>query len=234
MSVAFIAGGSGGLGREVVLALLKEGMQVMTTYNNSNPDVSFSGYDWGLNIQKMDLTNVEEIEQAFKTLHRLYGRLDVLINCAALNMDGLLVKYKEDDWDTCISVNLTANFHLVKHAVPLLERSGGGHVVLVSSISGLKGKAGQPAYSASKGALIGFTLSLAKELACHNIRVNAILPGYMATQMGFRNQSAILAARKASLLHTLSTVSEAAEFIRFLISTKNLTGQVFTLDNRIF
>jgi NAD(P)-dependent dehydrogenase (short-subunit alcohol dehydrogenase family) len=112
-------------------------------------------------------------------------------------------------------------------------KTGGGHFVNISSYSGIKGKPGQAAYSASKAALLGLTLTAAMELSEHNIRVNAILPGYMMTGMGLKEHKAIETARRESILQKLSDPADAAECIVWLLNTENITGQVFTLDSRV-
>jgi NAD(P)-dependent dehydrogenase (short-subunit alcohol dehydrogenase family) len=105
--------------------------------------------------------------------------------------------------------------------------------VNIGSHSGLRGKPGQAAYSASKAALLGLTLSAAKELGDSGIRVNAVMPGYLMTEMGLKADKAIESARKNSILKTVSNARETADFIMFLVSTRNITGQVFSLDSRI-
>jgi NAD(P)-dependent dehydrogenase (short-subunit alcohol dehydrogenase family) len=111
--------------------------------------------------------------------------------------------------------------------------SGGGHIINVSSRSGLKGKVGQAAYSASKAGMLGLTLSQARELGRRNIRVNALLPGYMPTEMGQESERALELAREESELNVIADIQEAATFLLWLVSTKNITGQVFSLDSRI-
>jgi NAD(P)-dependent dehydrogenase (short-subunit alcohol dehydrogenase family) len=111
--------------------------------------------------------------------------------------------------------------------------SGGGHIINISSYSGLKGKAGQAAYSASKAALFGLTMSAAKELSEYNIRVNAILPGYMMTEMGTGARKASEKAKNDSILKILSQPAEVADFILHLVKTENISGQIFNLDSRI-
>jgi NAD(P)-dependent dehydrogenase (short-subunit alcohol dehydrogenase family) len=111
--------------------------------------------------------------------------------------------------------------------------SGGGHIIHISSYSGLRGKAGQAAYSASKASVIGLTVTLAKELAEYNIKVNTLLPGYMPTQMGSKATEAMKKASEESILGTLSNPEEVSGFIAFLVNTCTVTGQVFSLDSRI-
>jgi 3-oxoacyl-[acyl-carrier protein] reductase len=111
--------------------------------------------------------------------------------------------------------------------------SGGGHIINISSYSGLKGQAGQAAYSASKAALLGLTSSAAQELSEYNIRVNAVLPGYMLTEMGTGAKKASEKARNGNILKRLSQPREVAAFILRLVKTENISGQIFNLDSRI-
>lgn len=162
-----------------------------------------------------------------------FGRLDVLVSNAGITHDSLLLKLKEEDWQRVMDINLKGCFNATRASAPLMEEGGGGHVVIVSSRSGLFGWAGQAAYSASKAALFGFTRSSAWELAGLGIRVNVLLPGYMPTDMGSGAGDAMDRARKDSLLGMLSTPGEAASFVLWLVGTRSVTGQLFILDSRL-
>lgn len=164
-------------------------------------------------------------------VRRQWGGVDVLVNNAGITRDALLIKQKETDWDDIMKTNLGGAFHMIRAFVPLMHR--GGHVVNISSYSGLKGKEGQGAYSASKAALLGLTKAAAHELAALDIRVNAVLPGYLPTSMGEKAAAAMERAKEASLLNTLSNPEEVARFIVYLSGTTHITGQVFSLDSRI-
>ena len=167
----------------------------------------------------------EEIKQR-------WGRLDLLVNNAGIARDALLLKATEEEWDEVMRINLRGCFNMVKVFAPVLKKTGGGHIVNMSSRSGLMGKAGQAAYSASKAALIGFTRSLAAELGRYNIKANAVLPGYMPTDMGKKAAGAIKRAREKSMLGKLSDPAEVASFVVWLAETEGITGQVFSLDSR--
>ena len=166
-------------------------------------------------------------------IEKRFGRLDAVINNAGITKDNLLLRQSEGDWDRLINTNLKGCFNVIRAMAPLMERSGGGHMLNISSYSGVKGKAGQAAYSASKAALIGLSHTVAKELAGHGIRVNVLLPGYMMTEMGAGAQKAMEKAREESISNNLSDPLEVAAFVAYLLGTKNITGQVFSLDSRI-
>jgi 3-oxoacyl-[acyl-carrier protein] reductase len=162
-----------------------------------------------------------------------WGRLDVLVNNAGITRDGLLVMFREDDWDRVQGVNLTGPFLTTRACVPLMEKAGGGHIVNIASRSGTKGKAGQSAYSASKAGLVGLTFTAARELGPGNIRVNAVLPGYLPTDMGASSENAMAMAREHSALGRLADPAETASFIAWLVGTAGITGRVFDLDSRL-
>lgn len=182
---------------------------------------------------KADVGNLHEVEQMARKVYEKWGRIDLLINNAGIAKDGLVMRYEESDWDEVMRVNLKGCFNAVKSFVPFMIASGGGHIIQLSSYSGLRGKAGQAAYSASKASVIGLTVSLAKELAEYNIKVNALLPGYMPTHMGSKAKEAMKKAAAESILGTLSNPEAVAGFIAFLATTCTVTGQIFSLDSRI-
>ena len=181
-------------------------------------------------ILQKDMQQVREMAGKIK---KAFGRLDVIINNAGITKDNLLLKQTEPEWDSILRTNLKGCFNVIRTMSPLMIQSGGGHIINIASYSGVKGKAGQAAYSASKAALLGLTLSAARELSEYNIKVNALLPGYLMTEMGMKAQKAAEKAKEESILNTLSQPQEVADFILFLVKTKSITGQVFSLDSRI-
>ncbi|KJU87596.1 3-oxoacyl-(acyl-carrier-protein) reductase [Candidatus Magnetobacterium bavaricum] len=236
MSIALVTGASGGLGQEVVRHLLIEGYDVIAHYNGADEDAlmrRFTGHQGRVFCVRADLRNKDDITKMVRDIAKWYDGVNALINAAGITRDSLLVKCPTQDWDDVIGVNLSGTYHVIKALLPLLINSGAAAVINVSSIAGVKGVVGQCAYSASKAALLGLTYALARELADVNIRVNAILPGYMETEMGLSNPRAMQLATEQSLLHCLSSVQEAASFICRLLRSQRVTGQVFTLDSRI-
>lgn len=236
MPVAVVTGASGGLGREITLKFLEQGYTTIALFHRADEgEVGeyFGAFRDRLTVLRMDVRDSEEVARVFALISELFGRLDCLVHSAGITRDGLLVKCREEDWDEVMAVNLTGSFHVIQNAIPLLMRSGGGHILIVSSRSGLKGKAGQAAYSASKAALIGLTATLARELAPHQIRVNVLMPGYMDTPMGRANRSALQKAKEESCLHCLSKPEEAADMVAAMVRSTGITGQVFTLDSRV-
>ncbi len=235
MSVAIVTGASRGLGREVALALGRSGYNVAVNYRHSSEEageVVLSTGPRSIGV-RADAGSFRDVEEMARKVYEKWGRIDVLINNAAITRDGLMIKCGEDDWDEVFRVNLKGCFNTVKAVAPFMIQARSGHIINISSRSGLRGKTGQAAYSASKASVIGFTYSLAKELGEYNIKVNCVLPGYMPTGMGTRAQGAMKQAREESILGCLSDPGEVAGFIAYLVTTETVTGQVFCLDSRV-
>lgn len=232
MKNILITGGSRGLGREIALLLSSLGYGVIINYLSSEKDAlkikKNKNIIMALRADVGILKDVESMADAIREIP-LYA----VINNAGITKDNLLIKCHESDWDMIIRTNLKGCFNTARVFSPMISASGGGHIINISSRSALRGKAGQSAYSASKAALIGLTLSLAKELSAENIRVNAIMPGYMPTEMGLGAERAVEEAKRESLLGVLSSPKEVSGFISWLLTTKNITGQCFVLDSRV-
>ena len=232
--VAVVTGASRGLGRQIAVSLGKAGYSVAVNYNESSNDAEEAARLAGKESAaiRADVGSVRDVEALEAEVRRRWGRVDAVVNNAGVAKDGLLARYAEADWDEVIRVNLTGCVNTVRAFVPLLIQSGGGHIVNISSRSS-RGKIGQIAYSASKASVLGLTLTMARELAEYNIRVNAVLPGYMATRMGAKAEEAMTRAREESVIGSLSVPEEIAGFIEYLLSTRCITGQTFCLDSRI-
>ncbi|MFA4830536.1 MAG: SDR family NAD(P)-dependent oxidoreductase [Thermodesulfovibrionales bacterium] len=237
-----MTGASRGLGREIALALGRSGYNVAVNYLASENDAKKVAHEIGENafLVKADVGDAKQVEKMADAVYRKWGRVDVLINNAGITKDSLMIKLKEAEWDEILRVNLKGCFNTIKTFSHVMINSGrdrlatgGGHIINISSYSGLKGKEGQAAYSASKSALLGLTYTAARELAGYNIRVNALLPGYMQTHMGMAAEKAMSKARADSISGSLSNPKEVAGFVSYLIKTDNITGQVFSLDSRI-
>lgn len=235
MLVAVVTGASKGLGRQIAMVLSRQGYNVAVNYHRSKAEADdlVSSIGETAIAVKADVGDIGQVADMADMVYGKWGRIDALINNAGITKDVLLIKYNESDWDKVLNVNLKGCFNTVRLFTPLMIKTGGGHIINVSSYSGLRGKAGQPAYSAAKAAIIGLTYAMAKELAGHNIRVNAVVPGYMPTEMGEKANAAIKKAAADSILKKLSSPQEAAAFIAYLLTTSDITGQVFCLDSRI-
>lgn len=235
MPVALVTGASRGLGKEIAFALMKNGYTVFVNHLSAGKEASGLIRSIGRNAHtiRADVGDAAQVRGMADIIEKESGRLDVVINNAGITKDSLLLRQSEKEWDSIIRTNLKGCFNIIKTMAPLMVKSGGGHIVNISSRSGVSGKAGQAAYSASKAALLGLTYTSAAELAVHNIRVNAVLPGFMITDMGIEAGMAMDEARGKSMLHRLSDPTEVAAMVLSVVRTENITGQVFSLDSRI-
>ncbi|HMK42885.1 MAG TPA: SDR family NAD(P)-dependent oxidoreductase [Dissulfurispiraceae bacterium] len=232
--VILITGATGGLGGALAKTFAGLGWHMALLYHSAEERMQALcaeiGGDRTLALQ-VDVRNARALEKAEKAVMAWRVRLDAIICNAGIAHDAPLSKQRERDWDDMQSVNLSGAFRTIRAFAPYLSR--GGHIIVISSFSGLKGKAGQAAYSATKAGLLGLTKTAAAELGQSGICVNAVLPGYLPVGMGPRSQAAMERARYESLLGCLSDAEEAAGFIAHLISMKRVTGQTFCLDSRI-
>lgn len=233
--VALVTGASRGLGRRIALSLAAAGYAVAVNCRVSHGEAEDVAQEAGGGsiAAVADVGDMGQVEGLANLVRTVFGRLDAVVNNAGIVCDNLLLRQSEKEWDAVIRTNLKGCFNVTRVFAPLLAESGGGHILNISSYSGLKGKSGQAAYSASKAALLGFTKSAARELSAYRIRVNALLPGYLETAMGEAAAAAMDQARRESVLGMLASADEAAELAVCLLRTDRITGQVFSLDSRI-
>ena len=173
------------------------------------------------------------VDRMFKDIKKTWGRLDVLVNNAGINRDILLVRMKEDQWDAVLSTDLKSVFFTTKAAASLMMRQRSGSIINIASVVGITGNAGQANYAAAKAGVIGFTKSAAKELAARGIRVNAIAPGFIETDM----TDAIPEKIREGMLETIplrrgGKAEDVANAVAFLASDDAgyITGQVLKVD----
>lgn len=232
--VALVTGGSRGIGKACALELAKAGFDVAVIYagnevaaNNTVAELKDLGSD--AQAFKVDISNENNVNEGIASVIEKYGRIDVLINNAGITRDGLFVRMNSDDWNAVINTNLSGAYYVSKPVVKLMMKQRSGSIVNISSIVGVMGNAGQANYSAAKAGLIGFTKSLAKELGARNIRVNAIAPGFIQTDM-----TKDLDTEKMSEHIPLKRLGEAQDIAvtaKFLaVDGKYITGQVVGVD----
>ena len=180
-----------------------------------------------------DVTNSDEIASIFKEIHKKFGKIDILINNAGITKDGLLMKMKESDWDAVMNVNLKGTFICTQKVCRYMMKSRSGVILNIASVVGLMGNAGQANYAASKGGIIAFTKSSAKEFASRNIRVNSIAPGFIQTEMTDKLPQEIIDTYSAAIpLSRLGTAKDVANLCVFLASEEAgyITGQTIQVD----
>ncbi|MBL7050449.1 MAG: SDR family NAD(P)-dependent oxidoreductase, partial [Nitrospira sp.] len=185
-------------------------------------------------IVRADVRKPEEVEACVEKVIEKWGRIDLLVNNAGITKESLLLKTSEEDFDEVIDTDLKGPFNFIRASARYMVKQKSGHIINISSYAGLKGKEGLSAYSAAKAGLIGMTMSSAKELSRYNIMVNAVLPGYMLTDMGIGSSGmGKEQAMKDSIIKEYSDPGSVAEFICYLTGRKGLTAQIFNLDSRI-
>lgn len=234
---ALVTGASRGIGREIALLLAADGTDLFLI-SRASEDLERTRTECaalGVRAEAwpLDLANLAALEAGVSERVRQAGRVDFLVNNAGVTRDGLLVRMKREDWETVLSVNLTAAFLVTKAVVPTMMKARAGRIVNISSIVGLMGNPGQANYCASKAGLIGFTLAMARELAPRNITVNAVAPGFIETAM---TADLAPAAKEALLsqvpLRRMGTSRDVAEGVRFLLSdaAAYITGTVLNIS----
>jgi len=235
--VTIITGGGRGIGREIALHFALQGADVAVFDLNEEDidaclkEIEASGRK-ALGV-KVDVGDLAQVESAVQKVLDKFSKIDILINNAGITRDGLLLRMKEEDWDAVVRVNLKGTFNCTKVVSKHMLKQRSGKVVNIASIIGIMGNAGQANYAASKGGIISFTKSAAKELASRNINVNAIAPGFIKTEMTAklpedRKQSML----KAIPLARFGEPADVAKLALFLSSddSQYITGHVIQLD----
>jgi 3-oxoacyl-[acyl-carrier protein] reductase len=230
--VALVTGGARGIGRAIVEKLLDAGCKVMIADvlddagNQTAGELSGRG---AVAFIHCDVTSATDAQAAVETAVGKFGALDVLVNNAGVTKDTLLIRMTESDWDRVLAINLKGAFLMTQAAAKIMMKARYGRIVSISSVVGLMGNAGQGNYAASKAGLVGFTKSIAKELAGRNITVNAVAPGYIQTEM---TEHLSEAAKQAFLtnipLNRAGLPEDIANAVLFFAADESayITGQV--------
>ena len=185
---ALVTGGSRGIGKACAIELAKAGCNVAITYAGNEAkalETIKELEELGVKAKsyKFDVANKEETAKAIEQIHADFETIDILVNNAGITRDNLIIRMSDDEWEQVINTNLTGVFNVTKPVCKIMMKQRQGAIVNMTSIAGVMGNAGQTNYSSAKAGLIGFTKSLAKELASRNIRVNAVAPGFIQTDM---------------------------------------------------
>jgi 3-oxoacyl-[acyl-carrier protein] reductase len=226
--VALVTGAAAGIGRATLGALLEAGARVHAL-DREPPAAPMDAARW----HRVDLRSSAEVDAAVAALLAEEGRLDLVVNNAGVTRDGMLWKLADEAWDEVLDVNLTGAFRVLRACVPAMRARGSGRIVQVASINGLRGKAGQASYSASKAALIALTRTAARELGPRGIAVNAVAPGMIETPMSAELPETVRRrALEETALGRLGSPQEVAAAILYLLSdaARHVTGCVLAVD----
>ena len=234
--VAIVTGASRGIGRAVALALASEGAKVVVNYassSNAAEEVVAAITEAGGNAitAQADVSKIEQVDALLNTTLEKFGRVDVLVNNAGITRDTLLLRMKPEDWQAVIDLNLTGVFLCTKAVSKGMLKQRSGRIINIASVAGQMGNPGQANYSAAKAGVIGFTKTVAKELASRGITVNAVAPGFIVTDM--TNDLKSEEILKYIPLGRYGEPEEVAGMVRFLAADSAaayITGQVFNVD----
>ena len=233
---ALVTGASRGIGRAVALALASEGAEVVVNYASS-PDAAEAvvaeiqakgGSAYAL---KADVSDEASVDDLIKTVLKRSERIDVLVNNAGITRDGLLMRMKTEDWQAVINLNLTGVFLCTRAVARPMLKQRSGRIINITSVVGLMGNAGQANYAAAKAGVVGLTRSSAKEMASRGITVNAVAPGFIATDMTKDLEAdAILSAIPLGRFGSPDQVAGAVKFLAADPASAYITGQVLQVD----
>ena len=235
---AIVTGGSRGIGRAIALKLASEGTDVAVCSRTSGAAEVVAAEIEKLGVralaQRTDVSDSGQAEALVKAAQQIFGRLDILVNNAGVTRDGLLMRMKEDDWDVVLNTNLKGAYNCSKAAVRPMMKARWGRIVNITSVVGITGNAGQANYAASKAGLVGFTKSMARELASRNITVNAVAPGLVPDTGMTSDLDDETVARMMSQVPAgrPGTPREVADAVAFLASeaAAYVTGHVLAVD----
>ena len=236
--VVLITGASRGIGKEIAKKFAKNNYNLVINYTSDKIDLEslkkeFSEYGIEVLFVKANVAKFEECENMVRQAIEKFGKIDVLVNNAGITRDNLIMRMKEEDFDSVINVNLKGVFNMTKNVVPYMMKKKSGKIVSISSVVGIAGNAGQSNYSASKAGIIGFTKSLAKELASRNIYVNAVAPGFIQTDMTDVLSESVKENINSQIpLKRMGTAEEVAKVVYVLSCEESsyITGQVINVD----
>lgn len=237
--VAIITGGNAGIGKAIAFKFAEEGAKVAILGTNGETgaatvaEIKQAFPKAEVLFFQVDVAQTSAVDEIVKQIIGQLGKVDILVNNAGVTADQLLMKMSEDDWDRVLTVNLKSCYNTCRAVVRVMMKAKKGKIINISSVVGLMGNAGQANYAASKAGMIGFSKSLAKELASRNILVNCVAPGFIKTKM----TDALTDTQREAILKDvplgrLGDVDEVAQVVWFLASplSNYITGQVVTVD----
>ena len=228
---AIVTGASRGIGRAIALRLAEAGMRVAVCARSAAIMSAFD--DPRIMPFQADVGDAGQVEALVNRVLERYGRIDAVVNNAGITRDGLLMRMNDVDWEQVLKVNLTGTFNVCRAVIRQMLKQRSGRIVNITSIVGVAGNAGQTNYAAAKAGIIGFTKSLAKEVASRQVLVNAVAPGYIDTEM----TQVLNSQQKEAIVNMIplgrvGRVEDVAELVNFLVSDANhyIKGQVIHVD----
>lgn len=236
MKTVLITGAAKGIGAAIVEEFAKEGYQVILHYNTSEQKArilkeKLTNNGQNVEIYKADLTKKTEVEKMVETIICKYGKIDVLVNNAGISQIKPFAEIEEENWDNMIDTNLKSVYLTTKAVINNMIMNQKGSIINISSIWGVTGGSCEVHYSAAKAGIIGFTKALAKEMALSNIKVNAIAPGIIETDMNNDlTKEDLVELKKEIPLQRVGTPKEIAKAVKWLAESEYITGQVIRID----
>lgn len=235
---AIVTGAAKGIGKAIAIKLASLGANIVLNYRSSEEaaiEVEEEIKKYGVNVfkYKCDIRNIDEVEGLINASKEKFQVIDIMVNNAGITKDTLIMRMKEEDFDSVINTNLKGVFNCLKSISPIMLKQKSGKIVNISSVVGIVGNAGQVNYAASKAGVIGMTKSLAKELGARGITVNAVAPGFIETDMTDNLKDIYKDEAKKSIpLKRFGKVEDVANVVSFLVSNEAdyITGQVIHVD----
>ncbi len=236
--VAIVTGGARGIGKAIVLKLASQGCHVAFNYAHSQEEAQklkkeVKGFKVKCMAERVDVQDFTAVKSWVEQVKSDFGRLDILVNNAGITRDRSLMMMTKEEWDQVINTNLNGMFHFAKSCIVTFMKQKSGNIINISSVSGIIGLVGQANYSASKGGMNAFTKALAKEVGPFGVRVNAVCPGFIETEIlsGFKEDK-LEEIRNLIPLNRIGKVEDVAHCVAFLLSeeARYITGQLLTVD----
>lgn len=235
---AVVTGASRGIGKAIALKLAGLGANVVLNYRSSEKEaleVENEIKNMGVDVisVKADISKLNEVENLINTAKEKFGCIDIMVNNAGITKDNLILRMKEEEFDSVIDVNLKGVFNCLKGITPVMVRQKYGKIINISSVVGISGNAGQVNYAASKAGIIGMTKSLAKEIGSRGVNVNAVAPGFIDTEMTQCLGDKVKEEAKKNIpLKRFGQADDVADVVAFLAGSESdyITGQVIHVD----
>ena len=239
--VAIVTGGARGIGRAIVERLAQRGVGIAIADINPDEANEAAAALTALGIKamgiKLDVSKSEEVKKVFEDIRKEFNRIDILVNNAGITKDGLLLRMKEEDWDSVMDINLKSVFLCSREAIREMSQRRYGRIVNITSVAAFMGNPGQANYSASKAGIVGLTKTIAREYASRGITVNAVAPGFIKTAMtDVLPEKVKEEVRKQIPLGVFGTVEDVANAVVFLASpdSRYITGQVIHVNGGMY